>query len=312
VEQLVDSSRAVIEKGSKSFAAAARLFAPETRAGAYMLYAWCRHCDDETDDQKLGFSSSRLSRDEGRARVDRLRRETRRALDGEPVEEPVFQGLQQVVARHQIPHRFPLEHLDGFVMDVEGREYKTLDDTLEYCYHVAGVVGIMMAYVMGVRDEPTLDRATDLGLAFQLTNICRDVVEDARVGRVYLPSDWLADAGIGVKGVAEPENRDGVFQVARRVLAEADRYYDSARLGISQLPLRSAWAVAAANAVYRDIGRLILKRGSRAWDRRASTGRGRKIALVLGSGVGALTATVVGRGPGSRPRSGLWVRPKTT
>jgi phytoene synthase len=309
VESLVDLSQAVIEQGSKSFAAAARLFAPDTRAGAYMLYAWCRHCDDVTDDQKLGFESSRISREEGRARVEHLQETTRAALAGEPVCDPVFKGLQQVVARHEIPDRFSLEHLNGFVMDVEGRVYNTLEDTIDYCYHVAGVVGIMMAYVMGVRDEPTLDRATDLGLAFQLTNICRDVVEDARVGRVYLPKEWLDEAGVPVDRVGETDHREGVFRVVRRVLKVADDYYESARLGVSQLPFRSAWAVAAANAVYRDIGRLILKRGPRAWDQRVSTGRNRKIALVLGSGPRALAATTLGPGPSSRPRTGLWVRP---
>jgi phytoene synthase len=203
-----------------------------------------------------------------------------------------------------------MEHLDGFVMDVEGREYRTLDDTVEYCYHVAGVVGVMMAYVMGVRDEPTLDRATDLGLAFQLTNICRDVVEDAEVGRVYLPLDWLTEAGVAADRVAAPDRRDGVFEVVRRVLFEADRYYRSAWLGISQLPPRSAWAVAAANAVYSDIGRLILERGPHAWDRRASTSKARKISLVLGAGPKSWTARRWGKGPGDEPRDDLWTRPR--
>jgi phytoene synthase len=202
-----------------------------------------------------------------------------------------------------------MEHLDGFVMDVEGREYRTLDDTVEYCYHVAGVVGVMMAYIMGVRDETTLDRATDLGLAFQLTNICRDVIEDVGVGRVYLPLDWLAEAGVTASAIAAPDNRDGVFSVVRRILAEADRYYASAWLGISQLPPRSAWAVAAANAVYRDIGRLILARGPRAWDRRASTSKPRKLALVLGAAPKAWAARHWGKGPGDEPRTGLWTRP---
>jgi phytoene/squalene synthetase len=196
VDQVVEQGRAIIEKGSKSFAAAARLFDPSTRASAYLLYAWCRHCDDQTDDQELGFGASRLQASEGRLRLDRLRAQTLRTLSGEPVDDPIFAGLQRVVADSEIPHRYPLEHLDGFLMDIEGRQYRSFGDTMEYCYHVAGVVGVMMAYVMGVRDEPTLDRATDLGLAFQLTNICRDVMEDAKVGRVYLPRDWLDEAGV--------------------------------------------------------------------------------------------------------------------
>lgn len=309
MEELVEHGQSVIEKGSKSFAAAARLFDPETRGGAYMLYAWCRHCDDQTDDQELGFEGSRLEVAEGRERLGQLRAETLRALSGERVDDPIFAGLQRVAADSEIPHRYPLEHLDGFVMDVEGREYHTLEDTVEYCYHVAGVVGVMMAYIMGVRDEPTLDRATDLGLAFQLTNICRDVMEDAEVGRIYLPRDWLDEAGVPIDEIQRPVHRRGVFEVARRVLAEADRYYASSWLGVSQLPFRSAWAVAAANAVYRDIGRLILERGPQAWDRRASTGKGRKIRIVLAAGPRAMAARAWGRGPDAEPRIGLWTRP---
>jgi len=311
VRHLADHGQEVIEKGSKSFAAAARLFDPATRDGAYMLYAWCRHCDDETDDQKLGFGATALAADEARSRVDRLRARTLSALAGEPTDDPIFAGLQRVVMTAEIPHRYPMEHLDGFVMDVEGREYRTIDDTIDYCYHVAGVVGVMMAYLMGVRDEPTLDRATDLGLAFQLTNICRDVMEDAGVGRVYLPRDWLAEAGVPVDRISRPEHRAGVFEVARRLLVEADRYYASSWLGISRLPARSAWAVAAANAVYCDIGRLILERGPRAWDRRVSTSKARKIALVLGAGPKSWTARHWGKGPDDEPREGLWTRPRS-
>jgi phytoene synthase len=312
VDDLVEHSRAVIERGSRSFAAAARLFDPQTRAGAYLLYAWCRHCDDCTDDQELGFDGARLEVSEARERLDGLERLTRRALAGEPVDDPVFAGLGMVVRRHAIPERYPLEHLEGFRMDVENRPYRDLDDTLEYCYHVAGVVGVMMAHIMGVRDEPTLDRAADLGIAFQLTNICRDAVEDAGVGRVYLPDRWLAEAGLPRDGVAALEHRGRLAAVVRRVLAEADRYYRSARLGIPRLPFRSAWAVAAARAVYRDIGRLVLRRGATAWDSRAATGRGRKAVLVVLAGGTAAAVTAFGRGPGSAPRTGLWTRPTTT
>jgi phytoene synthase len=310
MDRVAEHGRTIIQKGSKSFAAASKLFAPDTRDSAAMLYAWCRHCDDQTDDQELGFGSSKLAADEARQRVEVLRSTTQRALAGETVDDPIFMGLQRVVTQHAIPERYAMEHLDGFVMDVEGRKYLTLEDTLEYCYHVAGVVGVMMAYIMGVRDEPTLDRATDLGLAFQLTNICRDVIEDAEVGRVYLPEHWLDEVGIPVEEISLPTHRGRLFEVVRRVLREADRYYASSWLGISQLPFRSAWAVAAANAVYRDIGSLVLKRGPSAWDGRTSTGTGRKIALTLRAGLQAAEARSFGPGPESQTRAGLWTRPR--
>jgi phytoene synthase len=311
MDRVVEHGHTIIQKGSKSFAAASRLFDPVTRNSASMLYAWCRHCDDQTDDQELGFEGSRLTLDEGRARIGRLREATHSALAGDPVDDPVFVGLQRVVERHEIPERYPMEHLDGFVMDVEGRRYRTLEDTLEYCYHVAGVVGVMMAYIMGVRDEETLDRACDLGIGFQLTNISRDVMEDAAVGRVYLPEDWLAEAGVNPGEVSSPAHRESVFGVVHRVLAEAERYYASSWLGISQLPFRSAWAVAAANSVYRDIGSKVLRRGSAAWDSRTASGKGRKLLLALGAGVRALWTTNFGRTPASEVRDGLWTRPRS-
>ena len=192
-------------------------------------------------------------------------------------------------------------------MDVEGARIETLDDCCRYCYHVAGVVGVMMAYVMGARGGDTLDRASDLGIAFQMTNIARDVLEDAHAGRVYLPEEWLREAGVSPAEIALPEHRSAVHSVTRRLLEEAERYYASARVGLARLPFRSAWAVATARRVYRDIGRLVRERGPRAWDQRASTGRGRKIALALAA-AGDATATrgVSREPPGSR--DGLWTR----
>ena len=166
-----------------------------------------------------------------------------------------------------MPHRYPLEHLDGFVMDVEGREYHTLTDTVEYCYHVAGVVGVMMAYIMGVRDEPTLDRATDLGLAFQLTNICRDVVEDAEVGRVYLPLDWLTEAGV-------PDRWDRGARSPRRCLRSGPPDPDRGR-PVLPVGLARDFAAPAAIGVGGGGGQRGLQRYRPADPRARSAGVGR-------------------------------------
>ncbi|MFI4935149.1 MAG: phytoene/squalene synthase family protein, partial [Caulobacterales bacterium] len=270
---LAQASRETIRKGSKSFAAAAALFEPETRADAEMLYAWCRHCDDVIDGQDLGHGMAAPDPEAAKARLEGLYAKTRAALAGEPTDDPDFAAFQRVALRRQIPERYALELLGGFAMDVAARRYETLEDTLDYCWHVAGVVGVMMALVMGVKpdDLPTLRRAQDLGLAFQLTNIARDVVEDAANGRVYLPADWLAEAGVPVDAVAAPEHRAAVFSVTQRLLAQAEPYYASAVAGLAALPWRSAWAIAAARGVYRQIGVEVLRRGPHAWDERVST-----------------------------------------
>jgi 15-cis-phytoene synthase len=308
---IVDYCRERIEKGSKSFAAAARLFDPETRAHAYMLYAWCRHCDDVIDDQELGFARPDTARGAALARLEVLREKTRAALRGE-AREPVFHAIQRVTSGCRLAEANLFEHLDGFAMDVAGREYRTLDDTLSYCYHVAGVVGVMMANIMGVRDAPTLDRACDLGIAFQLTNITRDVMEDAAAGRVYLPADWLREAGIPDGHLNDPQYRVAVYDVAQRLLGEADRFYVSARHGIASLPFRSAWAIALARYVYREIGSKVRRRGSAAWNERARVSSRRKLYGVARSLATIARSHAHGTLEEIPSRQGLWTRPHTS
>jgi 15-cis-phytoene synthase len=306
--ELVAYSRDIIAKGSKSFAMASLLFAPEARASAYLLYAWCRHCDDAIDGQELGFAAPSRRSHDPRDALARLTALTSDALDGKPMAEPVFRALQWVVRHHGIPRSHPIALLDGFAMDVEGRRFATLDDTLAYSYHVAGVVGVMMAIVMGVRDEATLDRASDLGIAFQLTNIARDIVDDANAGRVYLPENWLADAGLKTADLARHDSNPKRFTLGQRLVAAAEPYYRSSEAGLPQLPWRSAWAVATAESVYRKIGFELDRRGPSAWDRRISTTKPQKLA-ALASGL-ARTLAIRRREPEPLPRTTLWTRPR--
>ena len=295
-----------IAAGSKSFAAASRLFDRATRESVVMLYAWCRHCDDIVDGQDLGRGTVSPSGTHALARVTELEIETRRVLAGQASRHSAFEGLGRVVRRHAIPPELPLAHLAGFRMDAEGRRYETIEDTLDYCYHVAGVVGVMMAHVMGVRDRATTDRASDLGIAFQLTNIARDIVPDAEAGRVYVPDVWLAQEGIPPAALAAPEHRAALARIAARLVQDAEPYYDSAGIGIARLPRRAAWAVATARGLYREIGLEVVRRGPEAWDERVSTSPARKIAHVAYGGVTVLSLS--GEEP-AIPREGLWTRP---
>jgi 15-cis-phytoene synthase len=312
MDALVTASRESIARGSKSFATASRLFGRGPRESAWQLYAWCRYCDDVIDGQEGGHGRQWVSCQDRQRQLAMLYAETRGALAGGRVEHPAFAGLQRVVQRHEIPHRFPIELLDGFAMDVEGRRYESLDDTLEYCYYVAGVVGVMMAIVMGVGDEGVLDRACDLGIAFQLTNIARDLVEDAAAGRVYLPQAWLDATGVPAANVGLPAHRSTLARLAEQLVTTAEPYYASARRGLVALPWRSAWAVAAALGVYRDIGRVVVERGARAWDHRVVVSRGRKASRI----VEALGLVLWGRATSPRRtprnRQGLWSRTRVT
>jgi phytoene synthase len=304
---IVDTSRLIIQRGSKSFAAAAKLFDGETRDNAYMLYAWCRHCDDRIDNQELGFNSQPQSAATTQNILAELRIQTQAAIDDKPSDDPIFEGLRYVLKRNEIPGRYPLELLEGFALDATAHRYHNLDDTLLYCYYVAGVVGIMMAYVMGTRDPAALQRATDLGIAFQLTNISRDVKEDAEVDRIYLPGDWLAEAGISEAEILASQNSAPLAGVVERLLNEADRYYTSANEGLRSLGFRSAWAVAAARGVYRAIGDTVRERGEKAWEKRVIVRKRRKLLGVAEGMLDAARSSIVDRHTHPVPRdASLW------
>ena len=297
-----------IAKGSKSFGMAAKLFRPEVRGDVVMLYAWCRHADDLIDGQEFGFGQEADHREGQSERLVELKAKTARALAGETVDDPAFDVLVEVTRNNEIPARHPQELIDGFEMDVNERSYVTLGDTLDYCYHVAGVVGVMMAMVMGARSPRVLDRASDLGLAFQLTNIARDIVDDARVGRRYVPSELLVRHGLTEANYAAPENRAALYAVACDLLEAAEAYYASARWGVPALDWRSAWAIAAAGRVYRAIGSKLRRAGPPAWDERISTGTLTKIGLVV-LALGDVIVSRFRREENGPDRTGLYIRP---
>ncbi len=312
---LAEHGQQAIAQGSKSFAMASRLFDDEMRHDVQMLYAWCRHCDDVIDGQTMGEDAPdiALSNEEQARRLEMLIKDTQCAMAGEVTGNPAFDGFSLVARKHELPRQYPMDLLGGFSMDVESRLYTTLDDTLGYCYGVAGCVGVMMAIVMGVphTDSHTLDRACDLGLAFQLTNICRDIVDDAKADRIYVPATLLKKHGVGTdaSSILDTGSRDALSLVAIELLDEADRYYTSATQGIRMLPPRAGAAIAAARNVYRDIGRMIRTRGAHAWDSRTYTSKSRKIFLALTGLASGIPQSVFLKEKTAAPREGLWQRP---
>ncbi len=307
-DHLVDKSRAAIAKGSKSFALAAMLFDAKTRERAWLLYAWCRHCDDVIDAQ-IGGHGHVEPADDIDTRLAHIEGLTRRALAGETTGDWPFDALGRVAAETGLPARYPLELIAGFAMDARERNYRSFDDTLDYCYHVAGVVGVMMAIVMGVDpdDRATLERAADLGLAFQLNNIVRDIFDDAKIGRCYLPDEWLTDADIPPGEFDKPNFARALAEVVARIVAEGERYADSARYGTPALPFRSAWAVLSAADIYAGIGREVRRLGPDAWRTRVSTPKPAKLAAVAKALPQAAARHLLYAG--ASPRDGLWTMP---
>ena len=266
--------RLAIRHGSKSFHAASLLLPRAVRRSALALYAFCRVSDDLVDGQD-GATAPRAGA------TDLLLERLERAYEGRPHDHHADRAFAAAVVRHAIPRELPEALIEGFRWDEAGRTYETVGDLHDYGARVAASVGAMMTLAMGVRDPVALARACDLGLAMQLTNIARDVGEDARNGRLYLPAAWMREAGLDPDAfLADPSHCDGLGSVVARVLAEARRLYARSATGIVALPPACRTAIAAALSIYRDIGREIERGGHDSVGRRAFTTRNRKIALA--------------------------------
>lgn len=260
----------IIREGSKSFHAASQLLPLDVRYAARALYAFCRVADDKVDG----------GGDPGAALAG-LKARLEAVYAGRPDPTAVDRAFAWVVEAYAIPKAVPAALLEGFAWDASGRRYETLDDVLAYAVRVAGTVGVMMALVMGERRAEALARAVDLGIAMQLTNIARDVGEDARNGRCYLPQAWLREAGLTEAGIAAAETASRPHrELTRRLLAEAEPYYQAGTAGIAFLPAGCRPAIRAAALIYRDIGRSIARNGHDSVSRRAFVSGRRKVALL--------------------------------
>ncbi|MCJ8191637.1 phytoene/squalene synthase family protein [Sphingomicrobium aestuariivivum] len=300
---LVAAAGDSIAIGSKSFRFASQLFDEPTRERSWLLYSWCRACDDITDGQTLGHDATTPANPG--ERLDFVREKTATALAGEKTGLVPFDALGMVAAECAIHPDLPAHHLAGFARDAAGWQPESEEDLLSYCYQVAGAVGVMMAQVMGVpaQDSDTLDRASDLGLAFQLANIARDVVEDARVGRCYLPRQWLTEEGIDRIDPDDEAQREKLARLARRLATHADLYRMSARVGAARLPMRSRWAVLSAARIYGAIAEKARDFGATAWDRRITVSKREKLWHVARALVDCFSA------PPEMDRRNLWTRP---
>ncbi|MFN3936490.1 MAG: 15-cis-phytoene synthase [Gemmobacter sp.] len=263
--------RAAIRTGSLSFHAASRLLPPSVRDPALALYAFCRLADDAVDEGRDTVGAVLNLRD----RLDL-------AYAGRPKDSPADRAFAALVEGFEMPRALPEALLEGFAWDAAGRRHDDLSGVMAYSARVAAAVGAMMCVLMRVRDADALARACDLGLAMQLTNIARDIGEDARAGRIYLPLDWLAEEGIDPSDlVADPRPDPRLARLAARLLAHADRLYRRAEAGIPALPFLCRPGIYAARHIYAGIGREIARNGHDSIGRRARTGRARKLGWLL-------------------------------
>lgn len=280
--------RRSIRQGSQSFYLASLLLPVAIREPAYAVYAFCRTADDLVDRDCGGIDAIR----ELNQMLDRI-------YARRPAANFVERGFADVVARFAIPRVVPDALVEGLAWDAAGKRYHSLDDLKAYAVRVAGTVGFMMTLVMGRREPHVLARACDLGVAMQLTNIARDIGEDATNSRIYLPLDWFDQAGVEVRDwLAEPQYSVQVRSFVERLLGEAEALYTRSQAGIAALPSSCRLGIGAARLLYREIGQELL-RGVDPVRTRAVTSKPQKLRLLAevmiarSSGAGDLNAPAV-------------------
>jgi phytoene synthase len=273
-----EACRGWIRAHSKSFYLSSLLLPGRVRQAAWALYAFCRRADDAVD--------GRVEREQALGRLDGLRRRLAAVYERDAAvqKNPIDRAFARVAQRYQIPRALPEALLAGMEMDALGTVYETDQDLLVYCFRVASTVGLMMTRVMGCSDELAYTRAADLGVAMQLTNIARDLGEDARRGRVYLPRQLCDELGIvPAELLTATEATPPMQEAVRRLLARAESHYRAADRGVPLLPRGCRFAIASSRQIYSAIGGAIARNGYDTIRQRAYVPLSRKLMLVARS-----------------------------
>jgi 15-cis-phytoene synthase len=289
-EDLVAEARRSIRRGSRTLAFASRRFDRATRERAWLLYAWCRRGHELAEGQEFGSKPDGHEAAENLGQAIRVL--TRRALEGQPTADPAFDSFGQVAQEAGLDMQLAEDVIEGFALDAAGWQPHSEEDLIRYCYHAAGAAGVMMARIIGVPedDEDMLDRGFELGVAFQLVTIARDLSDDDAADRCYLPLDWLSEADVPPGEHMKPMFRERLVALVARLLDLAERYDASARLGTEILGFRERWAVLTASNIHLALAEKLRERRAHAWDRRVNVSWFEKLGAAFRGFMEALDA----------------------
>ena len=244
---------------------------PNRRRAITALYAFCREVDDVVDEcQDLQIASTKLAW---------WRQEVAKLYAGKP-EHPVTQALLPVIAEFAVPQEQLLEIIDGMEMDLQQSRYLDFKALSLYCYRVASVVGLLAAEIFGFQDRKTLKYAHDLGMAFQLTNIIRDVGEDARRGRVYLPMDELKRFEVPVADILNARHSDNFRKLMEFQIERAEQFYAQAMSMLPAVDRKTQRPGLVMAAIYRTLLEEIKNDGCLVLNQRTSLTPIRKLWIA--------------------------------
>ena len=279
LDQAYDYCQRVAKTHAKNFYYAFRTLPSAKRRAIYAVYAFCRYCDDVADED--------LPLDEKRRLLDQTRNRLRdRALSSQ---DPVFVALENAIEEFAIPRRYFDDVIRGVETDLEVSRFQTFDDLRDYCYLVASTVGLICIEIFGYDDPVASEYAIDFGIAMQLTNVMRDVKEDADRGRIYLPLDDIDQFGYSEQDLMDERNNDRFRSLMDFEAARARRYFDS---GARLFPLLSRESRACAAVLHQLYSRILDRMESSGYDvfeRRIGLSVGEKLLLVARLWAGSLT-----------------------
>ncbi|GAB5606242.1 presqualene diphosphate synthase HpnD [Sideroxyarcus sp. TK5] len=261
-----------VKQSGSSFTSSFRILSKERREAMTVLYAYCREVDDVVDE----CSDANVAR----TTLNWWRNEVAAIYGGKPTH-PVCQALVPVVSRYQLPQEHLLEIIDGMEMDLDQPRYADFKSLQLYCYRVASVVGLLSAEIFGYTDRETLKYAHDLGIAFQLTNIIRDVGEDARRNRIYLPMDEMQQFGVTAADILNARESAAFHKLMAFQIERARRYYQQAFSHLPAADRKSQRAGLIMAAIYRAVLDEVERSGCHVLKERVSLGPAYKLWLAI-------------------------------
>ncbi|MFZ0391367.1 MAG: phytoene/squalene synthase family protein [Calditrichia bacterium] len=260
---------------SKSFFFSARMLPGERRWATYGLYGFCRYADNLIDNPRSRTEQELLQE------ADMMAQEIRIAYRTGESEHPIVKSFIAVAKQFDIPIEYPLDLIRGVKMDIQRSRYQTFDELYVFCYRVAGVVGLMMTNVLGYKNDAAFHYAEKLGIAMQLTNILRDIQEDAEAGRIYLPQDELQKFGVSEREVEKGIMNENLRSLMEFQVKRAHDYYHEAIPGIKMLRPESRFAIYAAAKIYQGILHQIERRNFNPFLGRVFVSQFKKIGILF-------------------------------
>ena len=261
----------VMHKYGKSFYWASFFLGKKHNSNEAVLYEFCRFLDDLADGNEKN-------------KAERLNEIATAIASNKDLSKPCIRNFLTLSKNNEISVQPALELISGMQMDQTVFELKTERELLRYSHAVAGTVGVMMCKLLGCKEKDAYAFAVDLGIAMQLTNIARDVLEDANMGRRYIPEEWLSNSiSVTEIAIAKSDIKKTIADAIKTLLTLSEKYYISAFAGIKFLPLRSRLAIIIALRIYREIGIKLAKKQYNWWEGRTIISRGAKLLLTIRS-----------------------------